>query len=252
MKTYTKKLELCTSYEKTGNSDDSQISALSIALTGDDYNDLLDWNIDYIFDCEYNAKKYAIENHAETLFTETLTAEQLKQYAEDLSAYNNALQEYTDGLMDMDRWDLPQVIAQDIEKDMDSVHDDLYRDWIHGDYRNFDGVIPQANKKLAEYGETYDYVRVKGGEPYITLSFSDEDIKSAYDDGMIEKKTAKAFVEWHEMRIDNMGDGKYQEKKRKREAQKAERERLTAYKKAQKEAQDNRKREELKAKAKNK
>lgn len=246
MKGYYKKLTLDTSYERTGNSSGMEIDTLAIALTGDDYNDLLDYNIDYTMMCESEGEKYAIDQHAESLFRDTLTKEQLTAYTDDLQGYNDALQEYTDELRELvSSRELPDdhIIMMDVQKHMDEVYDDLRHDWFYGDYRgNFDGIIPQANAKLAEYGEEYEYNEKDG---VLSLSFSRDDINMAFENGYIDKPTIKEFIAWHENRIDSMAHSKHAENKRKAEARKAESTRLIAYKEEQKKARENSKREEL-------
>ena len=244
------KITLTTSYEKQGNETDRQIDTLGMAIDGQTYNQLEEYNWEYIYGIEDSAKKYWLDNEAESYFQKQLTKEQAKEYADNLSAYNEALQKYKDTNFedvragDYNSDDAAQkALADAMESDLTEAQNDLYRDWLYGDYyRNFDGLLPKANKQYSDYGITISY-----DEKTDVLSFEVETdtMQLLKDDGHIERKTLAAVKKWLENDINHTAESKHAENKRKSEARQAEYAKTREYKAKQAEAQKEAKRAEL-------
>jgi hypothetical protein len=243
-------LKLTTSYEKQGNDADRQIDTLGMALDGQTYNQLEEYNFDWIYDAESNAKKYWLENDAESYFQKQLTKEQAAHYAENLTAYEEALQEYKDtNFEDVRAGDYnpddkaQKALADAMEADLSSAQNDLYRDWLHGDYRgNFQGLLPKVNKQYRDYGITIDY-----DEKADVLSFdiADDTMQLLKDDGHIERRTLSAVKKWLENDINYSAEAKHADNRRKAEARKAENQKTREYKEKRAEAIKEAKRAEL-------
>jgi len=239
------KLNLETSYDLNGNSTGTAIDTLAIAIDGRDYNELEEYNYEWMWEAEDSAKKYWIDNDAEAFFQKSLTKKQAKQYADDLVAYEAALTEYKDTNFEEVRagdWpedcDAQKACADAMEKDLSDAQTQLWNDWLNGDYRgNFAGLLPQAKK---EWG--IEFEEEKGD---VLADITPEFIQELKNDGEIERKSKKAAREWLENCIDGMARTKYSTKKREQEARRAENEKTREYKKNRAEAQKEAKRQEL-------
>ena len=239
------KLKLETSYTINGNSTGTTIDTLSIAVSGQDYNGLEEYNHEWMWEVEDSAKKYWIDNNAEGFFQKSLTKKQAKEYAKDLDAYEEALKEYKDTQFDEVRAgdyekedDAQKACAEAMEEDLASAQKDLWHDWLHGDYRgNFDGILPQAKKEWS-----INFEEEKGD---VLADITPEFIQQLKDDGEIERKSKKQAREWLEMQIDYMARSKYSIEQRKREARRAEYKKTRDYQNARAEQQKETKRQEL-------
>lgn len=239
------KLILETDYNINGNSTGTAIDTLAIAIDGQDYNELEEYNCDWMWEVEDSARKYWIDSNAEGFFQKSLTKKQAKQYAEDLAAYEEALTEYKNTHFEEvragdwpDESDAQKACAESMEEDLTSAQNDLWHDWLHGDYRgNFDGILPQAKK---EWGIEFEEEK---GEVFADIT--PEFIQELKEDGEIERKSKKAAREWLQDRIDGMAHTKYSTKKQEQEARRAENEKTREYKKNRAEAQKESKRQEL-------
>ena len=195
-------LKLDTDYTKTGNSSERQIDTLAIAMTGDDYNGLEEYNWDWLWGCEDSGRTYWLDQNAESYFQKSLTKKQAKHYADNLWEYEQALKEYRDEHFEEVRagdWPNPgdeaqKECAEAMEEALGEAQKDLHRDWLYGDYRgNFEGILPQANKKYREYGIEFDYDEKND---VVNIEIDDENIQYLYEEGEIDKKTQKAVIEW--------------------------------------------------------
>lgn len=245
IKPFSFTLKLGTDY-KNGNSSGQQIDTLAVALDGQDYNDLVDYNFDWMCEVEDSARNYWLDNNAEHEFMQSLSKEDAKKYADDLDAYNEALEAYKDNIQDS--WpdiDTAHPIWEEVEDSLTRAHEELRHNWLYGDYRgNFDGIIPKANKMLDKWDCTIDYDEKKD-ELHVWVG---EDCAEYMEyDGAIEKGTQKEIKEHIQYRIET--DAYYMHKKKIEEAQKRreERERVAKYQAEQKEARKEAKRKELRA-----
>jgi hypothetical protein len=244
------KLTLTTLLEKQGNDTDCQIDTLGMAIDGQTYNELEEYNFDWLFDVENSTKTYWLDNEAEDYFKKSLTKQQILAYADDLPAYNNALQEYKDtNFNDVRAGDYnPDIIGQKelaeaMEKNLSIAQADLYHDWLHGDYRgNFDGIIPKANRLYSDYGITIDY-----DEKADVLSFEIEDdtMQLLKEAGNIERKTIAQVRQWLESDINYTAEAKHAKNKREAEARHAENQKTREYREKQAEAKKESKKAEL-------
>lgn len=247
------KITLETDYQTTGNSSGRQIDTLAIALNGRDYNDVMEDNIDYLWGVEVGAKECWIDDEAEDYFKKTLTKKQARAFADDLSAYDAALDEYKQTVFEDVRagdYDPNSIHAEALracsyamDKDLCEAEDQLRHDWLYGDSRgNFDGILPQANKQYREYGIGFEYSEA---DDALSITLADDTLQLLKEDGEIDRKTTKAVREWVEDQINSMARSQYAEETRKREARRTENERVREYKKQQAEAAKEAKRAEL-------
>jgi len=179
-----KTIKLNTDYKENGNSDESQISTLAIATIGQDFNELWEYNIDWIWENE----KYVIDNFDyEELFISELSKEKAKELLNKPDSYANALEEYTENLKEnFMELDDKHPLTVELQEARDNTEKELYRDFINGDYiGNFSGVLPTAEK---DYGIAISYDRKTD---VLSADISKEYIEELYDDGHIQKKSGK-------------------------------------------------------------
>lgn len=230
------KLDLNADYKTTGNSSEMQIDALSIAVTGEDYNGLTDYNWDYISQVETEAAKdYVNSGECEDAFVATLTPERALYFKEHLDEYDTELETYRDELLDIPFYDLPDdhPLAKAVQEARDYTERDMRKDWIYGDYHgNFDGIIPEAVKYWSDYLEDIDYDEKKD---VLYATVNDEQVQALKDDGYITRKTEKAVRDAISGMISSRAVSQHSDRVRKREASREERERVAAYQKKQKE-----------------
>lgn len=134
--------------------------------------------------------------------------------------------------------------AKEIQDSIDAQQTQNYKEWLHGDHRNYAGVLSLIAKY---YGadEALDYDEKTGDS--VVFTFDDEYLKSEMqeyaDDGVDPILcTSKECKEWLISQIQSAIDSKYAKRKRDNEARKIERERLTAYKAEQQAQEDNERR----------
>lgn len=240
MKSFTFEPKLDTDYTRTGNSSDQPIDTLAIAMTGDDYDGLIEYNIDYIFEVEDSAMQYWLDNECESYFDSTLTKEKAKEYANNLENYEEALAEYKDTLRDTrDELDEDHPYIKARMEANDEVHKELRHDWLYGDYRgNFDGIIPQANKYYSDYGITFEYDDKKGVLS-IEVENPKETANTLINDGYmdaINQPTQKSIKTAIESMIDYRATSQHDKKVKEREARRQQHEKTRAYKKEQRNA----------------
>lgn len=221
-------LQLETDYKVNGNSSGMPIDTLAIAVSGEDYNDVWDYNIDYLFEVEDSARTYWLDTEAEEYFLETLSKEEREKLAEDLDAYDRAFAEYRDGFDDVRAGDYNPVIpaekalSEAMEKALEETEEELRHSWLHGDYRgNFEGVIPSARKKYDVDFET------KNGDVYADIT--EAYIESLFEEENIEEKTVEAARAYLEDTISR--DAYYKTKTKREESakRKVEREKQREY-----------------------
>jgi hypothetical protein len=240
MKTHTHVLKLETDYTKNGNSTGEQVNTLSIALGYGDINEIEENNMEWTD----SAEQYALNEWLgdDSNFDATLSKEDAKKYSEDLKAYNDAREEWVDGIRDT-AWELPEdhPVRVEMYKARDSAYDDMRREWLFGD-RSSHGVLGEARKQYCDGDMEIEYDDKDGA---ITVSFSDDDIASAFDDGRIAEKSASEFVYWLECAINNDAERAYQKRKREGEARRAQYEKTRVYQEDMKKAREEAKREKL-------
>lgn len=212
-----KPLALDIDYEKTGNGSGMQIDTLAVAIDGDDYNGLLDYNIEYLDSVE-NGALDAFEY--EPPFLASLTKARARELLKDASAYDAALQDFTEELKERARMrelDDSHELAREVQDAVDRAHDELRHDWLHGDYRgNFHGIIPEAEKR---YDIELDYVP-KTDKLYAT--FTPERLQELFEDGFIARRTQAAGRDWLEDAICSDAQHKHAEEMRKRKERRAD------------------------------
>jgi len=160
------------------------------------------------------------------------------KYPEDwkvvLEAYKDKLQQdRTEGIS--------KKYNEDLQKEIDSFYDDLRQEWLHGDYRNFIGVIKEIQKYFNAEGVAYS----EKESDVFTFYFDKEEAKETLENWNSEKLTIKNYKNYLLQQIVNTCENRKYKEKQKNEERKAERERLQAYKKEQAEKDEAERREKL-------
>ena len=241
------KLNLNTDYKTTGNETDCALDTLGIAFGFGSSDSHFEYNLDYISDCVGNSKDYWIDTNAETFFRATLTNEQLKDFAENLPAYDIALEEYKDCLRDVDSFTYDETVPaqvelyKEIEKAESDISDDVYNTWLNGD-RNNVGLRSTANR----YFSDYNIKIADGGQGTVTAEIEKDTLQSLIDACELDESATEADVyEWIERTINNKAFGVFQKESARLEARREENKRVAEYKEKQKAEAIERKRKEL-------
>jgi hypothetical protein len=223
-----KTLNLNIDYNFNGNSNGEQLSTLAIALNGEDFNDLYEYNYDYLNE----SSDYVLNNFdAEPLFLESLNQTQKEDFkkqveAGDISKYQESLESFTEELKEQARnYNLPDSnpLAQEMQKAMDDASDQLHKDWLHGDYRgNFPGILNQAEKR---YGLTFEYDRKND---IITIADAEDAIAEAIDSGYIDNESE--FIEYLQDSINQDSVNQYNKRKAEQAKRRAEYQAAKEYK----------------------
>jgi len=126
------KLTLETDYKINGNSTGSALDTLAIAVDGRDSND-----IDEYQDGAYAAEQYVLDNYNyEADMLDQATKVELKAWL-DPQAYNIAVDNYTNKARRDWQDDETTALAIAIQKARDDQADQNYKEWLHGDYRDW-------------------------------------------------------------------------------------------------------------------
>ena len=229
-------IKLETSCTINGNSSGQQIDTLGIAFTGGDFNSVYEYNFDWQYEEESANKKNWIEQDSESFFRDTLSKEQAIIYANDLDLYDADLKQYQTLFDDVRAGDYnpesvnvvaEKALSDELEKYRDQSSDDLYNDWLNGDYRgNFDGVMPATNKHFRDEGITLDYDRKSDT---ITIEISDDTKRYLFDEGRIESKSKKAIVKWVQNEINSTARYNYEKEQKERAARRIENDKTREY-----------------------
>lgn len=236
----TKILKLETDYTKNGNSTDEQVNTLSIALGYGDINDIEENSFDWLD----NAESYALNEwlNDESNFQKELSKIAAKKYSEDLDLYNIALTNWCNAIREQVwSYDDEHPARIEMQKARDSAYDDMRHEWLYGD-RSSHGVIGEAKKHYCDGDMDIDYDKKNNT---VSVSFSDDDIATCYEEGRIAEKTAEEFVYWLECLINNDAYSRHQKETSERAKRRAEWEKTREYKKEQKKKEDEAKREKL-------
>jgi hypothetical protein len=218
------KLTLETDYKINGNSTGSALDTLAIAVDGRDSNDI-DENM---FEAEDAAIGYVLEHYAyESAMLKAATKKQLKTWNDDVDAYNVALSVFTDKLRrdSQPYYESTTELAKELQEAVNNVHDENYKEWLYGDYRNWAGILVMAERKYLVSFET------DKGEVYADIT---DEVMKEWRDGLMEGeapiRTRRDAKEYLENEINDDARAAYNKRMSENAARKAERERLAAYK----------------------
>ena len=238
MKNKIHKFDLETDYKINGNSTGCALDTLAIAVDGHDSNDI-DENM---FEAEDAAIDYVLELYDyESDMLKTATKKQLEEWLNDPQAQAVALSVFTDKLRrdSQDYLDSDTELAKELCEAVDAVHDQNYKEWINGDYRDWEGILSMASKRYSEREITFITDK---GEVYAYIP--DTTIAQWIEDGSIKYKgEARTYLE-HCINTD--ARNQYEKRTREQAARKIERERLAAYKATQAQAAEVARQEKIK------
>jgi len=210
-------------------------------------DDLIDNNFEYEphepYSYNYEADLFEVTKTADQLYTiaqklevsinanwERLAREQKLQAGACVALNNptewsNLLSAYTNALNEDGTEGISEAYNKQLQKEIDSFHDDLYEEWLYGDNRDFRGVVYEIAKYFTEARDgSYN----KDDASY-TFTLNEEDIEKYKDAGYRKNQIKGALIN----EIISSCQSCEREDKAKREANKAERERLAIYKKKQ-------------------
>jgi len=195
------------------------------------------YNFDYEADLLANTKTekdlYHIAKQLKISLNANITrlAKEAKLQCGAWVALNNAelwtdmLESYTDALKSEQTESISPTFNTELEKARDDYSDDMYKEWLHGDYRNWSGVLREIRKYYSAEGISYDEKKQE-----VTLEFNDEDMTenlAQYDESKLNAKNLKAYIL---REIGESSSARYNKDKAEQEKRKAERERLAVYK----------------------
>lgn len=139
------------------------------------------------------------------------------QWAEMLKAWESALQsQWSDDEM------YSEAYAKELEEAKQSYHDDMYKEWLHGDYRDFRGVVYEIAKYFTE-DRNGDWDEKKAE---YTFTLGEYDIEKYKEAGYRSNQIKRALLD----EIKGASDSRSRKEKADREARRAEYERVKAYK----------------------
>lgn len=153
-------------------------------------------------------------------FAETLDAYRDKCKSEAYSYYDSAF---------LDAY--AADYAKELQEAVDAQQRQDYKEWLHGDYRNYSGVLSLIAKY---YGadEALDYNEKTGDS--VIFTFDDEsiaeDIANANYGEEVKRMSVKLAKEWLIDRITGSIDAEHNKRTAEQSKRKIERERLTVYK----------------------
>jgi hypothetical protein len=229
------------------------IDVLALSMNEATQNEVDESAMDY----DYTVIDYVIENYDfEKAFIEMLNEEptKLKEYEKiyissgtDLLAgawlaleypevFDKMLTDWTDKIKSTDRFDLeePKDLIEELQEAVDDYHDRQYQEWLNGDYGNWSGILPLAEKKYECADVSYN-----GSENALSFEYTDEQGKAfiadlyAYDSEEVVFSPELLKKDLADM-INSNAAYTVNKEKQKREEQKAERDRVKAYQEEQK------------------
>ncbi len=164
----------------------------------------------------------------------------MAKYESDLAEYKNLFEFVTDSDYDLTN-EAERDLGNTIEKAEAEAYDELYKFWLHGDYRE-DGLIQVTNKHYRDYDITFSDAEQRE----VTVTIGDDTLRIMIDEAILDDDATEAdIIKWIQDDISYKARAIYSKEKARREVSKAEREKLTAYKAEQKQKADELKRAEL-------
>lgn len=139
------------------------------------------------------------------------------------------LELYTEKLKEDGVDGISEAYNKELQDEKNSYNDDQYREWLNGDHSNYRGVVYEIAKYFTDErnGSYTKYNDATKTDASYTFILNEQDIETAKDNGY-NKNQLKA---WLLDCIIASGNDREREDKAKREARKAERERIAEYKK---------------------
>lgn len=218
-------LKLNTSYSETGNETGEQIDTLAGACKWSTQEECREQNLEYLD----KAPEYALEDHDyESDFIDTLTKKQRKQYANNLEAFNDALEEYKQAIMQELRANYYEgytELAKECQQAYSEAEKQLMQEWLYGDYREH-GLLGEARKV---YGGEIDF-HYNNKEDEITADVSDDYIEELKEYGHIDRKSKKQVADYLNADISSLAVRNWQEEQEKRAKRREEYLKTQAYK----------------------
>jgi len=260
----------------TGKKNDSEVphtssgqvyDLLAIASGNSELNDMYDWESD-ITD---GAVQYVLDNYDfETAYIAHLNTQKdmgmspklyISQPADsDLEygayvaltypdSFQEGLDEWTEETKDACRqhYDMPDTVPADlkteIEEAVESAQDEMLREYLHGDYRDWRGVYSEASRELfRDYDVDFSQSEEQLVSNVLQVKVDDNDARIIVEEyeGVELKKTPseKRIREAIVGTILNEARHIVEKRKVENEKRKAERERVAAYQKEQKEKKE--------------
>lgn len=179
------------------------------------------------------------------------------QYPTEMQAVKGAInpQDIIQG-DDYPAW-LPKAARKDLEAAETETTDEIYREWLHGDYRSWDGILKEITRKMFS---KYSDAEIEYDEKTDTLTITAQlDEWAGYlgeiweDEGSISRVPSMAELEKSVLRtIEYNAKAQADEAKAKTEQARAESERVKCYQAEQKKEKDAALLEEAKARKREK
>lgn len=145
--------------------------------------------------------------------------------------WNDLLNAYTEKLKEDRTESISKAYNEQLQEEINSFWDDMNREWLYGDHRDYIGVI----KSIAKFWEAEEGHYDQKTDEY-TFTFNEDYAKETLEEYNGKKLTQKAFKEYLLGEIKDSSEVQQRKHKEEREKRKAERERLAQYK-AEREAE---------------
>ena len=154
------------------------------------------------------------------------------QWAELLKAWESAVR---------DQWNDDKLFSEAYQKELEeakqSYHDDLYKEWLHGDYRDFAGVVYEIAKYFTdERSGDWDSKKAE-----YTFTLNECDIEKYKEAGYRSNQIKRALLD----EIKSASDSNASKEKADREKRREEYERTKAYKEERKKQEEEERKKKL-------
>jgi len=215
------KLTLETDYKINGKSTGTTLDTLAIAVDGRDSNDISEYD-DY-----RDTEAYVLDNYNyEADMLKGAPKDLLKIWLNNPEAQAAALDEYKDERKEAiyNHEDDTSPLAKAVQKAIDDQADQNYKEWLHGDYRNWAGILRIAERK---YGND-DGIKFTEDKGEVYVDISEDIIDDWAEDGSI-KKTLKAAKEYLEYTINQDARAEYNKREQENAKRKEEYAKTKAY-----------------------
>lgn len=156
------------------------------------------------------------------------------QWQELLKAWESAVRmqdDWTEGGL------LSEAYQKELEEEKQSFHDDLYKEWLNGDYRGFAGVVYEIAKHFTDNREG-DWDEKKAE---YTFTLNEYDIEELKDRGYRSNQLKKALLDSIKLASDNRSAKEKADREKRRE----EYERTKAYKEERKKQEEEARKKKL-------
>ena len=162
-------------------------------------------------------------------------------------SFDELLKLYTNAVKDQDQIGdiISQEYANELEAERNYFYKNMYKEWLYGDHRDYNGVVYEIAKYFTEYSDCGSYNENK--DEY-TFNLPLDEIKSWWkDDYTDDRFSQKAYKDYLLNQIENASAARMSKDKMNNEKRKVEREATAQYQAKQKAEAERKRIEKLKS-----